>query len=197
MKHAIRATRVATVLSCALVAGTTLPHAASASPPAARHPIATVNGIPISQGALDTALAASGQCDSAALRRELKRRLIAWEVLRQAAMRVQSSSPGERQVGPVVVASNEATESETRAAHVIGIYLRRAIHPATVSDAELHRRYRALARASAAHSSVAGGQLPPFDVFAGTLRESVEAERFDEAVHRLAKELIEEANITE
>ncbi|HEV3104994.1 MAG TPA: hypothetical protein VGZ01_04835 [Trinickia sp.] len=193
------ATRIAAGLGCALVAGTTAFGAASASPLAAARPVATVNGIPIAQASLDAALAASGQCDSPALRRELKLRLIAREVLRQAAMRTQlaasASASASGEGGKALDASAEPAEYPAREAQRIAVYLRAAVHPTAVTDVEVHRRYSALARARAARSSAARVELPTFGAIAGSLRERLEAERFDEAVHRLAVQLTNEANI--
>lgn len=190
-------TRIAAGFGCALMVGTAVFGAgqtASASP-SPECVVARVNGVAITQASLDAALAASGQRDSAALRHELKRRLIAWELLRQAAAKAQQSAP-EAGAGPADASAPHAEEG-VLGAHEIGSYLRAAVHPAAVTDADVRLRYAALARAHAAGSTGAGGELPEFGALAGTLRERLAAERFDEAVRKLAEQLMNEADIGE
>ncbi len=100
----------------------------SALPPGV---VATVNNVPILQSQVDELLAASKVADAPNVRNNLKSELIARELFRQAAEQKHYDTRPE-----VQQAMQEAkVNAESR------LYLRDAIHPAAVTDAQVKARY--------------------------------------------------------
>jgi peptidyl-prolyl cis-trans isomerase C len=95
---------------------------------------ATVNGVAISHATLDAALRqamAAGAKDTAELRSALKSQLIARELFRQEAAKQNLASDAE-----VLAVANQAKE-----ATMVQKYLRGAIKPTPVSDAQIRAQY--------------------------------------------------------
>lgn len=190
-------TRIVTGILCALIAtasiGVAPAHDArgAIAPDAGAHVVASVNGVAITTAALDDAVRASGRRDSPALRHELKQKLIAWELLRQAATKAQRvSAPGTDSTVP-------NPDLASCSAHEIGSYLREVVHPAAVTEADIRLRYAQLLRERAAPTATPAATLPGFPALEGRLRERLEAERFEQAVRQLAERLMNEAQIDE
>lgn len=97
--------------------------------------VATVNHIAITEADVDQALANAGTTESGALRQSVKYRLIALELMRQAAHRLHRGD---------LVAANGHTTKKGRALAAIRKYLRDTVRPAPVSDVEVEARYRVL-----------------------------------------------------
>ncbi len=95
--------------------------------------VATVNNASITQADVDIAVAASGERDTAVLRRAIKHRLIALELLRQAAGQGHYMSSSS--------ASQRASQAESTVVS-IQLYLRDAVRPAPVTDGDVRARYR-------------------------------------------------------
>jgi peptidyl-prolyl cis-trans isomerase C len=98
--------------------------------------VATVNHIRITRTDIDDAVAASGERDTIALRRTLKHRLIALELLRQAAAELHYTNAEQ--------AMHQATPVE-RTIVAIQLYLRDTVRPAPVSERDIETRYRLIA----------------------------------------------------
>ncbi len=155
-------------------------------------PVATVNGVALTQEALDASLAISGRPGSRATRQEFKRRLIACELLRQAALKAERKKPGAGPDAPLAVSSAGALVCS---ASEIRPYLLKAVRPAAVTDAQVRARYAALRRNRALPMSTAARGPPGLEQAAAGLRSSMEAERLEGAIRTLADQLIERADI--
>lgn len=106
----------------------------TAAPTFAATPVATVNGVAIAQSALDTALAqaqARGAADTPQLRQALKSQLIALELLRQEAAKQLSSEDAEVQ----------AAVQQARDNAMVQKYLRTAVKPKPVAEADIQAQY--------------------------------------------------------
>lgn len=146
--------------------------------------VARVNGVAITDGALNAALAVSGKPDTAALRSDLKQRLIARELLRQAAAAEVRLCRSAACSGH---APNESAELSQCVEHAIGEYLRGALRPGAVTDADVRARYAQFVSergvAADAESSLAA------------LREHIQTERFEHALQQFVDRLLNEANV--
>jgi peptidyl-prolyl cis-trans isomerase C len=193
MKCAIR---LSTTLFAVFIAGVcpfTAVAAGAASTPAVAYSlqtppsaiVATVNGRPITQADLDNAVAASGNRDTAALRLAVKHRLIALELLRQAAAKFNYTHAR--------LATQQAPETD-RERVAIQLYLHDAVRPAPVADADVRARYRQMVRSlrAAAPTPISG-----LGALQGSIRKQLETERFDEAVRAVVENLMANANISE
>ncbi|WP_345817639.1 peptidyl-prolyl cis-trans isomerase (plasmid) [Paraburkholderia sp. PREW-6R] len=106
----------------------------STSAPAAALPpgvVATVNGVNIAQTQLDALVRASGQPDSAKVRKALRQELIVRELFRQQA---EKAHYGEKpEVQDVTNAAKANAETQ--------LYLKDTIRPEPVTDAQVRERY--------------------------------------------------------
>lgn len=97
--------------------------------------VAVVNGVAITQSALDDAVksvaARTGRPDTPQLRDAIKRQLIAREVLRQNAMKAHFND-----MPAVLQAAAAAKESV-----MIAAYLEANVHPAAITDEQVRARY--------------------------------------------------------
>lgn len=112
----------------------------AALPTFADTPVATVNGVAIAQSALATALAQAqsrGAADTPQLRQALKSQLIARELLRQEAARQLSSDDAEVQ----------AAVSQARDIAMVQKYLRTAVKPKPVTEADIRAQYEKIVSA--------------------------------------------------
>jgi hypothetical protein len=98
--------------------------------------VATVNDKCITQSDLDNAVALSKERDTAVLRRALKHRLIALELLWLAAEKLHYASGGALR--------QQASRMERTVA--IQLYLREVVRPAPVTDADVRSRYLKLVK---------------------------------------------------
>jgi peptidyl-prolyl cis-trans isomerase C len=110
---------------------TTAPTLAAAPTSLPPGTLATVNGTPIPQSKLDTAVLASHQPDTPQLRQTLKQELINREVFRQNAEKANYGNRAE--VKDIV--------ETTRTNAEIQLYLKDGVHPAPVTDADLQASY--------------------------------------------------------
>lgn len=146
--------------------------------------VAHVNGVVITDAALNAALAVSGKPDTAALRSDLKQRLIARELLRQAAAAEVRLCRSATYDGP---ASNESAELSPCVEHAIGEYLRSVLHPGAVTDADVRERYAQF---------VSERGLPAEAESSLTaLRERIQTERFEHALQQFVDRLLNEADV--
>jgi peptidyl-prolyl cis-trans isomerase C len=104
----------------------------SRSAPSSSRVVATVNNGFITEADVEVAIAASGERDTIVLRRAITYQLIALELLRQAAAQthytsVKMAARRKKQVGRSIVS--------------IQLYLREAVRPAPVTDADVKARY--------------------------------------------------------
>ncbi|EUC12089.1 hypothetical protein PMI06_008868 [Burkholderia sp. BT03] len=106
--------------------------ATGASRPPSSAVVATVNDEIITQADLDNAVAVSGAHDTTVLRRTLRHRLIAMELLRQAA-----EKPRHVNVTRGIRRASEASGT----IEVIRQYLRDAVRPSAVTEADVWARY--------------------------------------------------------
>lgn len=172
-------------------AGASLGIVASTVPAAGAAPqgtVATVNGVPVTRSALDAALAAAQRSGTAAEQREFKQRLIACELLRQAARQAQRRPPGQgfaAQPGGMPACSTPEIRS----------YVMHGVRPAAVTEAQVRARCSALARAHALPPSGAGQAPAAFAQVAASLRRQMEAERLDDAIRLFADRLLTDAKI--
>jgi peptidyl-prolyl cis-trans isomerase C len=104
----------------------------SGSRPPSSVVVATVNDEIITQADLDNAVAVSGARDTTVLRRTLRHRLIAMELLRQAA-----EKPRHINVTRGIRRASEASET----IEVIRQYVRDAVRPSAVTEADVWVRY--------------------------------------------------------
>jgi peptidyl-prolyl cis-trans isomerase C len=104
----------------------------SLSAPSSSTVVATVNNAFIKQSDIDVAISASGRRDTIALRRTIKFQLIALELLRQAA--------AQSHYARVTMAARGKTQRE-RSTAAIHLYLRDAVRPTPVTDADVRTRY--------------------------------------------------------
>lgn len=149
--------------------------------------VACVNGIAISEQALIAAIAAAGEPDTPALRVQFKHRLIAHELLRQAA----AQAPEFSECAAADVRGGRARHHALSpcAEHVVGRYLRTILRPEAATDAQVHTRY-------AEFAGKHGGELPGpsvtpgFACIAETLRKRIETERFEQRLQRFVDELM-------
>jgi parvulin-like peptidyl-prolyl isomerase len=93
--------------------------------------IARVNNVSIQQSDLDAAIRATGQPDTPALRASLKNQLIARELFRQAAQKQHYETHADVQ----------AIVEQAKTAAMMQAYLRDAVKPAPVTDADVKARY--------------------------------------------------------
>jgi hypothetical protein len=120
--------------------------------------------------------------------------LIAREVLRQAAARAGHPAPClERTAAGVAAASDPSLVRS--AEHEIGRYLRSAMHPSAVTDADIRSRYADLSRPRAVAGGAPGDKTPMLPATAQLLRERIQNERFDDELRRLVQRLTDEADI--
>lgn len=155
-------------------------------------PVARINGVALTQDALDASVALSRRLSSRATRQELKRRLIACELLRQAALKAERRKPGEGPGAPLTLSSAGTLVCSARE---IRPYLLGAVRPAAVTDAEVRARYAVLRRDRSLPKSPAAQRQLGFEHVAAGLRSRMEAERLELAIRTLADQLIEEADI--
>ncbi|KWA03819.1 peptidylprolyl isomerase [Burkholderia territorii] len=130
MKTRLRAMSAIIVLACA--AGAT--HAIAAETPLPAGVVAVVNGVPIPQSQFDTALKATGQPDTPALRAQVKRDLIVRQLLAQAAEKANYGSRPEVLGAVKRVREDAATD----------LYVRDALRAQPITDAQLKARYDAI-----------------------------------------------------
>ncbi|KVK92795.1 peptidylprolyl isomerase [Burkholderia territorii] len=130
MKTRLRAMSAIIVLACA--AGAT--HAIAAETPLPAGVVAVVNGVPIAQSQFDTALKATGQPDTPALRAQVKRDLIVRQLLAQAAEKANYGSRPEVLGAVKRVREDAATD----------LYVRDALRAQPITDAQLKARYDAI-----------------------------------------------------
>ncbi|WP_341316323.1 peptidylprolyl isomerase [Paraburkholderia sp. IMGN_8] len=116
----------------ATAAGVASAPAADAIQPPHSAVVASVNGRYITQSDLDNAVAESRERDTVVLRRTLKHRLIALELLRQAAGKRHYATTG-------LIAQHTPQAVQTIAA--IRLYVRDAVRPEPVTDADVRARY--------------------------------------------------------
>lgn len=134
MVAAMNAKRFALIPLLALFA---LPLAAAQPNPPTQTKLATVNGVAIPAAALDGALAqarGAGAADTPALRQTLKSQLVARELLRQAADKRGLAKDSEV----------EAAARQAREAAMIQKYLREAVKPQPVTEAQVRERFDAI-----------------------------------------------------
>ncbi|BFG81469.1 hypothetical protein PTKU46_95030 [Paraburkholderia terrae] len=150
--------------------------ATSASRPPSSAVVATVNDEIITQADLDNAVAVSGARDTTVLRRTLRHRLIAMELLRQAAEKPRhvNATRGIRQ-------ASEASGT----IEVIRQYLRDTVRPSAVTEADVWARYaqviksletsmqRSTVSAETTDRPLTAGRLTSFARRAAPDRESV------------------------
>ena len=108
------------------------PSAASPALPAGV--VARVNGVAIAQSDLDAAVHQSGKPDTPALRGTLKNELIARELFRQAAQKQHYDTH----------ADVKASLEQAKAMLMMQAYLRDAIKPTPVTDADVKAKYDAI-----------------------------------------------------
>lgn len=96
--------------------------------------IARVNSVAISQADLDAAVRGSGQPDTPALRAAFKNQLIARELFRQAAQKQHYDAHADVQ----------AVVEQAKTAAMMQAYLRDAVKPAAVTDADVKAKYDAI-----------------------------------------------------
>jgi parvulin-like peptidyl-prolyl isomerase len=108
------------------------PTAAAAALPAGV--VARVNGVAIAQSDLDAAVRQSGKPDTPALRATLKNELIARELFRQAAQKQHYDTH----------ADVKASLEQAKAMLMMQAYLRDAIKPTPVTDADVKAKYDAI-----------------------------------------------------
>ncbi|AXF06401.1 peptidylprolyl isomerase (plasmid) [Paraburkholderia hospita] len=156
--------------------GTSALAATSGSRPPSSVIVATVNDEIITQADLDNAVAVSGARDTTVLRRTLRHRLIAMELLRQAAEKPRHVN---------------ATRGIRRASEASGIievirqYLRDTVRPSAVTEADVWARYaqviksletstqRSTVSAETADRLLTAGRLTSFARRAAPDRDSV------------------------
>jgi parvulin-like peptidyl-prolyl isomerase len=93
--------------------------------------VARVNGVAIAQSDLDAVVRQSGQADTPVLRASLKNQLIARELFRQAAQKQHYDTH----------ADVKASLEQAKAMLMMQAYLRDAIKPAPVTDADVKAKY--------------------------------------------------------
>lgn len=108
------------------------PSAAAAALPAGV--VARVNGVALAQSDLDAAVRQSGKPDTPALRGMLKNELIARELFRQAAQKQHYDTH----------ADVKASLEQAKAMLMMQAYLRDAIKPTPVTDADVKAKYDAI-----------------------------------------------------
>lgn len=96
--------------------------------------VARVNGVAIAQSEVDTALRQSGQQDTPALRTSIKNQLIARELFRQAAQKAHYDTHADVKAGV----------EQAKAMLMMQAYLRDAIKPTPVTDADVKAKYDAI-----------------------------------------------------
>ena len=186
MKYAIRIGRDIGCAIAVAVSGVSAAGVATLPPgevPAQQSaPAATVNGVVVTQAALDAAVAVGGRHGAHASRREFAQRVIACEVLRQAARKAQRREAGQGPSAPLTVLPSGALVCS---AEEIRPYVRQVVRPAPVTESEVRASYAALAgRARAEYAQTAQ-----------RLRARMQAERLDDAIRALAERLVEQADI--
>jgi len=96
--------------------------------------VARVNGVSIAQADVDAAVRQSGQPDTPQLRTAMKNQLIARELFRQAAQKAHYDTH----------ADVKANLEQAKAMLMMQAYLRDAIKPAPVTDADVKAKYDAI-----------------------------------------------------
>lgn len=96
--------------------------------------VARVNGVAVAQSDLDAAVRQSGQPDSPALRTTMKNQLIARELFRQAAQKQHYDTHADVKAGV----------EQAKAMLMMQAYLRDAVKPAPVTDADVKAKYDAI-----------------------------------------------------
>lgn len=96
--------------------------------------IARVNGTAITQSDVDTAVRQSGQPDTPVLRTSMKNQLIARELFRQAAQKAHYDTHADVKAGI----------EQAKAMLMMQAYLRDAIKPTPVADADVKAKYDAI-----------------------------------------------------
>lgn len=135
-KHGIAAAAVLTIL-VAPAFGAQQPAAANAASAGGALPagvVARVNGVAIAQSEVDAAVRQSGQADTPALRTSLKNQLIARELFRQAAQKQHYDTHADVKAGI----------EQAKAMLMMQAYLRDAIKPTPVTDADVKAKYDAI-----------------------------------------------------
>ncbi len=133
LKRGIAAAAVLSALVApALGAQPTAPAAGGAALPAGV--VARVNSVTIAQSDLDAAVRQSGQQDTPALRASLKNQLIARELFRQAAQKQHYDTH----------ADVKANLEQAKSMLMMQAYLRDAIKPTPVADADVKAKYDAI-----------------------------------------------------
>ncbi|PRE16160.1 peptidylprolyl isomerase [Burkholderia multivorans] len=125
----------------ALVSAAGVAHVAAAEPQTTTLPMgvaALVDNRPIAQADIDSAVNASGQPDTPALRAQIKRDLIVRELIEQAADRANYGSR------PEVLGIVSRVRSEAAA----NLYLHDTVRPDPVTDAQVRARYDAIVAAA-------------------------------------------------
>ncbi|MBU9374304.1 peptidyl-prolyl cis-trans isomerase [Burkholderia multivorans] len=125
----------------ALVSAAGVAHVAAAEPQPTALPkgvAALVDNRPIAQADIESAVSASGQPDTPALRAQIKRDLIVRELIEQAADRANYGSRPEV-LGIVSRARSEAAAN---------LYLHDTVRPEPVTDAQVRARYDAIVAAA-------------------------------------------------
>lgn len=158
--------------------------------------VATVNGVALTRAALDASMATARRPHTEAAQHEYKQRLIACELLRQAAMKAKRKKSTPAPEAPLAISPSGGLVC---ASPEIRPYLLDAVRTASVTDAELRARYATLAGAEAAPPAEQGKRTCPrqadFSQVSACLRSGMEAERLDVAIRALADRLIDEADI--
>ncbi|HVW53837.1 MAG TPA: peptidyl-prolyl cis-trans isomerase [Trinickia sp.] len=96
--------------------------------------VARVNGVAIAQSEVDAAVRQSGQADTPALRTSLKNQLIARELFRQVAQKQHYDTHADVKAGI----------EQAKAMLMMQAYLRDAIKPTPVTDADVKAKYDAI-----------------------------------------------------
>ncbi|TKC81508.1 hypothetical protein FAZ69_28085 [Trinickia terrae] len=156
----------------------------SPSRPVLSEAIAMVNGTPVTQAELAAAVAKSGEPDTPGLRRTLKYRLIACELLWQAAQRRYGEA-----------AAGEA-QSSVQVDTAIKRYLRDEVRPAAVTDADVRTRY---AQISEVLQTIEPGSYRVLgrEMLEDSIRAELTDERLNQAIHVVVERLMEQADIRE
>ncbi|BFG81378.1 hypothetical protein PTKU46_94120 [Paraburkholderia terrae] len=172
--------------------GTSALAATSGSRPPSSAVVATVNDEIITQADLDNAVAVSGARDTTVLRRTLRHRLIAMELLRQAAEKprhVNATRPIRR--------ASEANGT----IEVIRQYLRDAVRPSAVTEADVRARYaqvikslekstqRSAVSAETADRPLMAGRPTSFERGAGPARDSVTSQANGEVRQNVSRSI--------
>jgi peptidyl-prolyl cis-trans isomerase C len=156
--------------------------------------IAVVNGVPIPQARLDTAIQASQQADTPQLRQHVKQQLIVRELFWQKAQ--QGHYENRPEVLEAVRLARQTAETR--------LYLMDNIGAVPVTEGQVRSRYEEIVGASSnekykerviAAPDRPEGQVPDYDEVNGAIREELEAQALQEAASRFSEALLEDASI--